>query len=64
MSSLFPPSQCQSGFRVVTSEQRTSQQVPLSLPPVCLLNKGRSLEAQYFRGLAAAASLLGGVQVL
>ncbi|KAF4522717.1 hypothetical protein B566_EDAN012734, partial [Ephemera danica] len=61
MGSLFPPGQ--SGFRVVTTEQRASQQVPLSLHPVCLLGKGKALEAQYFRGLAAAASLLGGVQV-
>lgn len=62
MGSLFPPSQ--QGFRVVASEQRASQQVPLTLPPVFLLGEGQKLVAQQFRGLAAAANLLGGIQVM
>jgi hypothetical protein len=58
---LFPPSL--SGFRVVASEQRASQQVPLTTYPVFMATPEKGLEPQQFKGLAAAATLLGGVQV-
>ncbi|XP_046387473.1 lysosomal-trafficking regulator isoform X2 [Ischnura elegans] len=53
VSSLFPG---QPGFRVVTMDQRASQQLPLGLQPLCL----SSLNLQQYRGLVAAASPLGG----
>ncbi|CAB3359283.1 Hypothetical predicted protein [Cloeon dipterum] len=51
------------GFRVVASEQRASQQVPLTMTPLFLVSANKKIEAQQFKGLAAAATLLGGIQV-
>ncbi|XP_059485723.1 lysosomal-trafficking regulator isoform X2 [Neocloeon triangulifer] len=59
--SLFPPTA--SGFRVVATEQRASQQVPLTASPVFLVSPNKTFEPQQFKGLAAASSLLGGIQV-
>ncbi|XP_071440474.1 lysosomal-trafficking regulator isoform X2 [Hetaerina americana] len=57
VSSLFPG---QPGFRVVTMDQRASQQLPLGLHPLCLSTPN----LQQYRGLVAAASSLGGVHLL
>jgi hypothetical protein len=62
VGSLFPPSSV--GFRVVASEQRASQQVPLTTYPVFLMSPDKRLEPQQFSGLVAAASLIGGIQVI
>jgi hypothetical protein len=44
---------------VVTLDQRTSQQLPLSLSPTLLAQ----LNSRRYQGLVAAASILGGAPV-
>jgi hypothetical protein len=56
IGSLFPG---QPGFRVVTLDQRASQQLPLSLSPTLLA----PLNSSRYQGLVAAASILGGAPV-
>ena len=56
VASLFPG---QPGFRVVTMDQRASQQLPLSLFPVLLV----PVSPRRYQGLVAAASILGGTPV-
>ncbi|XP_069691772.1 lysosomal-trafficking regulator isoform X2 [Periplaneta americana] len=56
VGSLFPG---QPGFRVVTLDQRASQQLPLSLYPTLLV----PLNPRRYQGLVAAASILGGTPV-
>ncbi|KAG8236420.1 hypothetical protein J437_LFUL012841 [Ladona fulva] len=57
VGSLFPG---QPGFRVVTVDQRASQQLPLGLQPIFL---GGCPNLQMYQGLAAAVSSLGGTMV-
>ncbi|GFG30500.1 hypothetical protein Cfor_08123, partial [Coptotermes formosanus] len=56
IGSLFPG---QPGFRVVTLDQRASQQLPVSLSPTLLA----PLNSSRYQGLVAAASILGGAPV-
>nr|CAD7196152.1 unnamed protein product [Timema douglasi] len=56
VNSLFPGTP---GFRVVTMEQRASQQLPLPLPPVQLV----PINSHQYQGLVAAATVLGGTPV-
>nr|CAD7400993.1 unnamed protein product [Timema cristinae] len=56
VNSLFPGTP---GFRVVTLEQRASQQLPLPLPPVQLV----PINSHQYQGLVAAATVLGGTPV-
>lgn len=56
IGSLFPG---QPGFRVVTLDQRASQQLPLSLSPTLLA----PLNSSRYQGPVAAASILGGASV-
>lgn len=53
MGSLFPG---QPGFRVVTPDQRASQQLPLPIKPT----QFGPLNTQQYRGLVSAVSTLGG----
>lgn len=53
MGSLFPG---QPGFRVVTPDQRASQQLPLPITPI----QYGPLNTQQYRGLVSAVSTLGG----
>ncbi|XP_068085277.1 lysosomal-trafficking regulator [Anabrus simplex] len=56
VGSLFPG---QPGFRVVTMDQRASQQLPLTVSPTIFA----ALNTQQYQGLVAAASILGGTPV-
>lgn len=56
MGSLFPG---QTGFRVVTPDQRASQQLPLPIKPT----QYGPLNTQQYRGLVSAVSTLGGTHV-
>lgn len=56
MGSLFPG---QPGFRVVTPDQRASQQLPLAIKPT----QYGPLNTQQYRGLVSAVSTLGGAHV-
>ncbi|KAK3927653.1 Lysosomal-trafficking regulator [Frankliniella fusca] len=56
MGSLFPG---QTGFRVVTPDQRASQQLPLPIKPT----QFGPLNTQQYRGLVSAVSTLGGTHV-
>ncbi|XP_034250095.1 lysosomal-trafficking regulator isoform X2 [Thrips palmi] len=56
MGSLFPG---QPGFRVVTPDQRASQQLPLAIKPI----QYGPLNTQQYRGLISAVSTLGGAHV-
>lgn len=56
MGSLFPGNP---GFRVVTPDQRASQQLPLAIKPT----QYGPLNTQQYRGLVSAVSTLGGAHV-